>query len=127
MPHFETVAANIYEVPISFPLFLSFSSETAGHFYDKAETEEIEEGEINTGSDECKGSFAKPTAPPGMLCIYTRNEENEGAKFLTLVNPASPRNALLPGFSTIGTIMWFQTEQEPARVSAGGSWAVTAP
>jgi hypothetical protein len=110
--------------PISFPIPLAASSEKAFGF----NTKQTEKEEF--GSSGCTGSVAAPTAPPGTLCVYTAFEVLENARDYGPL-PEIPGIGN-PGYGTAGAFMLgFESESasaaEPARVEAGGSWAVTAP
>jgi Collagen triple helix repeat (20 copies) len=78
------------------------------------------------GTSGCAGTAAKPTAPPGTLCVYTISEAltNAGGS-LFVFSPEesafSPSGTFLTGFIINGSA------ESPARVEARGTWAVTAP
>jgi Collagen triple helix repeat (20 copies) len=110
--------------PISFPIPLAASSEKAFGF----NTKQTEKEEF--GSSGCTGSVAAPTAPPGVLCVYTAFEVLENARDYGPL-PEIPGIGN-PGYGKAGAFMLgFESESasaaKPARVEAGGSWAVTAP
>jgi hypothetical protein len=106
---------------ISFPIPLP----TGGNSFVFTE-EQTEEEEF--GLSGCAGSVVTPTAPPGVLCMYTYDEGREkttGTLFTRSTtgegNKFGPAGALLTGLQFQGT------QAEPARATIGGSWAVTAP
>jgi hypothetical protein len=128
-------------LPISFPIPLSQPGEENSAFGFKAEATAngefgfkegvpctVEPGEpacIDTG---CEGTVINPTAPPGQLCVYTAVEEREGPGF----KRREVRDLKFEGFrysptGALLTVTSFEASpEEPARVSAIGSWAVTA-
>ncbi len=96
-----------------------------------------EEGELTTagckvGEPECidtgcRGSAAEPSAPAGVLCVYTKFESYEGTSGKRLraqvVGEFNPF-----GYGPSGTyLLGFNSENPEAFVSTGGTWAVTAP
>ncbi len=107
---------------ISFPIPLNASGESFAFSLEETKEEEF-------GSSECGGSALEPTAPKGVLCVYTGLEQVENAtragfttspgetKFFTY----GPSGASLLGFTVEGNA------EKEARVDAWGSWAVTAP
>jgi hypothetical protein len=107
---------------VSFPIPLASEGET--FVFNEEETEEEE-----FGTSGCAGTAGAPTAPPGVLCIYTFDEvrtKTVGAPFAKSTSGVEghrygPSGALLSGITFQGT------EAEPARAIMGGSWAVTAP
>jgi hypothetical protein len=88
--------------------------------------EQTEEGEF--GASGCAGSVAVPTAPPGVLCVYTygeSHEHTEGQLHTQALSGGfggeySSSGAFLTGIKLNGK------EGIPARAVLGGSWAVTA-
>jgi Collagen triple helix repeat (20 copies) len=110
---------------ISFPIPLSAAGES--FFFGKEETEEEE-----FGASGCSGTVTEPTAPSGVLCIYTGYETN-------LEHVSISRNTFTPslelGYGPSGAILDTGLEGEVseelvkkmANVEAFGSWAVTAP
>jgi hypothetical protein len=127
------------QIPISFPIPLSQPGEQNSAFgFKQKETENGEFG-LNAGipckvgepscvDTGCKGSVIHPTAPAGKLCVYTAAEEKEGsgAKLREL------RNLEFEGFrySPTGAVLvagaFEASTEEPGRVFAAGTWAVTA-
>ena len=109
---------------ISFPIPLAKGAEEKAFVFNQKETEEEEFG--TTG---CTGSFEKPTAPAGVLCVYTGAEELENAEghLEAQLRPGvtfegyGPSGAFLSGYAFHGTMA------APARAEARGTWAVTAP
>ena len=116
---------------ISFPIPLTNEGAPGtSFFFDRKETEEVEAGEIEPGG--CKGSVAKPTAPSGVLCVYTS---------YGVVNPAIAGNTFsslgarafegFGGYGTSGALLtgpFLEGEPAaPASVEAWGTWAITAP
>jgi hypothetical protein len=97
---------------VSFPIPLRESAEGADHFLDREETEE------QTGPPACKGTLEHPTAAPGQLCFYTREQEGVENPFMVFAEKFG-------GYTTAGTVMDFQQTEEHAHAS--GTWAVTAP
>jgi hypothetical protein len=103
------------EIPISFPIPMPAPSEE-GFFLNAEETE----SEAGTGG--CTGTVVNPTAPPGVLCVYTRVEFNENIEggAAILFNGEN-------GYGPPGALIRLTIEGEPARVVMDGTWAVTAP
>jgi hypothetical protein len=90
----------------------------------------VEVGEplcIDTG---CEGTALEPTAPSGKLCIYTAREElDEGTSshFVAITTkPGSVAEYGVSGSMLEGPFLEGSAE-EPAAISAFGTWAVTAP
>lgn len=105
---------------ISFPIPLAAASEEGkAHVLNQKETEENEEEE---GTDECTGSAENPTAPAGLLCIYTKFESGfENFGFTTLLDDRE--NVYGPS----GTVLRHIFKNGSERSEAAGTWAVTAP
>jgi len=104
------------QIPISFPIPLEDPSEEA--FY--LNLEETEEG---AGTHGCTGTVEHPTAPPGVLCMYTAQEE--GSNF---PDEAFPLISGV-GYQPAGTVLRFFSEEfgQPSVLQVNGTWAVTAP
>jgi len=121
-----------FEVPISFsiPLEEAIGASNA-HFVTR------DEQEGSSSPAECQGSFEKPSAAPGSLCVYENRMSPSGErKFqMIMVNPEA-REAV--GAGTTGTVMRTIVTNEAhqggnsnnppiAAVTSGfGTWAVTA-
>lgn len=102
-------------VPISFTIPMPVASEEA-YFLNLNETEK------GAGTGGCTGTAAKPTAPPGTLCLYTAEEAN----FNLTEFPFMSYNGSF-GYKSSGTMVRFFISKEPADFFVDGSWAVTAP
>ncbi len=113
---YNVPSAGEVSISISFPIPLPEASEE-GFYLDKAETG------AGHGRGGCEGTVAKPTAPEGVLCIYTAEEENENMREGATGHPVFDEE---PGYQTAGTVMRFEAEAEPAKLVANGAWAVTA-
>jgi hypothetical protein len=132
-----------FEVPISFSIPLKGDIEGAHSHY---VTREEQEHNPNAPSPpaECQGSFEKPSAAPGSLCVYEHltiphedaDEENpEGKSEMFMINPEA---VYAGGAGTTGTVMQTQVTNEKhegsnvnnppiaAITSGDGTWAVTA-
>jgi hypothetical protein len=112
-----------YTTAISFPIPLKEAGVNKAFAFNLEQTEEKE-----FGSSGCTGSVAKPTAPKGVLCVYTGLEvlENAHMQFPTVRLPNSNGEA---GYGTSGAVLW-GIEPEgggPAIAEVQGTWAVTAP
>ena len=104
------------EIPVafSFPIPLAEGGEEA-FFLNETETS------TEAGTGGCTGSVIEPTAPEGVLCVYTayENQTNIGTSpFFVFANQI--------GFQPTGTVLRFQAEEAPATLQMNGSWAVTA-
>lgn len=79
-------------------------------------------GISNTESDPaCNGTLEAPTAPPGMVCIYT----NQAVSFVPQPGPITAHTALL---KDQGFRIWWRTSQPLDEDSVQWfSWAYTAP
>jgi hypothetical protein len=105
------------EIPISFPIPLKEGSQE-GYFLNKSETE----NGTGVGHDAgCTGTVEAPTAPAGLLCIYTNEEASVGQGPLAVIFNGSA------GYSSTGTVVRVFTLEEGAQVKMQGSFAVTAP
>jgi hypothetical protein len=118
------------QIPISFPIPLPGPG--AAFVFTQEQTElEIfgrkgglgcvvgTEGCVDTG---CRGTIEHPTAPPGVLCVYTAHEENKD------MTEGSPSLNGEPGFLPSGTLFRFTAQPPgPGHFDMNGSWAVTAP
>jgi hypothetical protein len=85
-----------------------------------------EETEGSEGSGKCElvgtGLSAKPVAPPGYLCVFTRLEEFGTVNFIGL-------SFLAIGDTPAGATIWATPTEDAAndyRVVMSGTWAVTA-
>jgi hypothetical protein len=101
-------------IPISFSIPLAASS-TEAHRLNEAETD----SEAGTGG--CTGTVEAPTAPPGVLCLYTAEETTNGVVFF----PSMAFNGHF-GYQTAGTTVRIEAEEE-GTYSVNGAFAVTAP
>jgi hypothetical protein len=118
-----------FEVPISFSIPLKENIEGAhSHYVTKSEQE------AKSGPSECQGSFEKPSAAPGSLCVYEKETNLKGEFKMIMVNPEALGTV---GAGTTGAVMrTFVTNEEKnengnhepvAGVTSGlGTWAVTA-
>jgi hypothetical protein len=87
----------------------------------------VSETESSVGSGKCEleveNPNAKPIAPPGYLCVFTRLDEGSstfqkiGLEGAGLVNDDSPA----------GAFVWFKTPATGGVINKSGTWAVTAP
>lgn len=113
-------------IAISFPVPLKEASpeeEEHAFFFTEEETSEID-NKVKVGAGGCNGTVTAPTAPAGVLCVYTE-EESSGAtsKFSFIVSPG----AGLGQFAKTGTIVNLEDKAESSHMEARGTWAVTAP
>jgi hypothetical protein len=108
--------------PISFPIPLKQASAEA-FFISRAETQEIENEVKPSGLGGCAGKLASPTAPKGVLCIYTEEEDLEEASLFGIF----AQGALHPGYNSAGAFLDFHVEETVGHAKAHGTWAVTAP
>lgn len=119
---------HVITAPISFSIPMAQpGTETpkSAYAFSLAETEEIEEHKIEPGG--CKGSVEHPTAPSGVLCVYTGLEEAFGSfsPFYEVRSLALPR---FGAYSTAGAALFLaETVEETTSFNASGSWAITAP
>jgi hypothetical protein len=111
------------EESISFPIPLAGAGEEKAFVFNAEQTEKNE-----FGTSGCTGSVVAPTAPKGVLCVYTAAEALLGAGGgLEAREPPGEfsgygkSGAFLTGFSLSGS------PTEPAHAEAHGTWAVTAP
>jgi hypothetical protein len=127
---------------ISFPIPLAQAGEEEGDAvaFNEAETRngkfgknEISEESCVPGEPECvatgcTGTAAKPTAPPGKLCVYTTEEIRESASgdYLLTTNGILFGAYGVSGTAILGPFIGVSTESQ-GYVNAYGSWAVTAP
>jgi hypothetical protein len=114
---------------ISFAIPLKGISEGTAYAFDLKETEN-EEFEREIGGTKkptgCTGSVTEPTAPRGVLCVYTANESLEGGAEGHLEVHLRP--AEFEGYGSSGAFLGgFGSNKAPARIEANGTWAVTAP
>lgn len=108
------------QIPISFPIPLKAGSEEA-YVLDKKETEE---GKGEGHEKGCTGTVEEPVAPPGLLCIYTFEEELNQSE----ISPLVDFNGAF-GYSPTGTVILVGADANSSGASARvqGSFAVTAP
>jgi hypothetical protein len=109
---------------ISFPIPLSAGSPEGAAFVFNGEQTANEE----FGTSGCSGTVAEPTAPTGVLCVYTQVEGGEQGHLIIEsrdfggdFSAYGPTGAYLSGPSLVGT------PAAPKSVEAAGTWAVTAP
>jgi hypothetical protein len=119
-----------FEVPIGFSIPLKEAIGASNAHY---VTRDEQEG--SSPPAECQGSFEKPSAAPGSLCVYENVTSNPGKFQMIMVNPEALSAA---GAGTTGTVMrTIVTNEEHeggnsnnppvAGVTSGfGTWAVTA-
>ena len=87
-------------------------------------------GEPKCKDTGCRGSAttpAAPTAPKGVLCVYTAEEQSfevGGAHLEAQLLPAFEGNAYGPSGAYLSG---FFAQKPTASASARGTWAVTAP
>ncbi|MFL5872248.1 MAG: collagen-like protein [Solirubrobacterales bacterium] len=106
--------------PISFSIPLAQGSGEEKVFVLSPEQIENEEGPgFEAG---CTGTAFEPTAPSGVLCVYTA-ENNSSNGFIFFAN----QNEEPKSFGPAGTVLWAQSSALPATVQIRGTWAVTAP
>jgi hypothetical protein len=100
---------------ISYPIPLAGSSE-------KIEYLNVEDTENSVGSGKCElelgNPAAKPIAPKGTLCVFTRSEEQGSVAFVG-------ENIINKKDSPAGTFIW-ASANEGGELSLYGTWAVTA-
>jgi collagen type VII alpha len=111
---------------ISFPIPLAAKGGPQSAFaFTKADT-----ATGTFGSSGCSGSVENPTAPRGVLCIYTSEEERVGVA--GAVVPTDP-NEPTGGFARFGRSgallngIAFAAAVPDAHAGFSGTWAVTAP
>jgi hypothetical protein len=108
---------------ISFPIPLAAKGAQGSAFvFNKADTANRVFG--NSG---CSGSVEVPTAPKGVLCIYTSEEDRENV--VGKIVPSDPSGGVA-NFGRAGTLLnGLAFAKEPAEVHGifSGTWAVTAP
>ena len=104
--------------PISFTIPMKSASEEA-YLLNEEQTRNHEGLGFTKG---CTGTVAEPTAPPGLLCVYTQEEIANEATLST-----RPVFADHIGYQKSGTTMVIFTFEEPGSFTGRGSWAVTAP
>jgi hypothetical protein len=85
----------------------------------------VAETEAGTNTT-CTGTAAEPTAPEGVLCVYTVQEEFfevEGPRLIAHLRPA-----IFRGYGSSGAfISGFGSTKPDSEAKANGTWAVTAP
>jgi hypothetical protein len=106
-------------IPISFPIPLEEASEEAFYL-------NFEETEEEAGTGGCTGTVAQPTAPEGVLCVYTAEEEAGGEP--DDYEGGFPIFNGEFGYLPTGTILRFspKTPSASAIFQRNGTWAVTA-
>lgn len=107
-------------IPISFPIPLAAGGgEESVFLLTKDEIANEEGAGVAAG---CTGTVQKPTAPEGVLCLYTAEEESKEAnEFFAIVDEEF--NAFRP----TGTVLRVTVNKLPGRIQINGTWAVTAP
>ena len=125
---------------ISFPIPLKEGKEEAAFMFSKQETSNGEFGQTETPPKKackvgdagcvdtgCTGSIDKPTAPLGILCIYTKYESFELVAGESGSLMAGVGGSFKEGYGTTGTfITGIGSFEQEAQLEAGGTWAVTA-
>jgi hypothetical protein len=111
------------EEAISFPIPLAANGEENAFVFNAAQTETEE-----FGSSGCAGTVVAPTAPPGVLCVYTAFEELSRAEGgLEAREPPGE----FKGYGTNGAYLTGLSLNpgvgQVAKVDTHGTWAVTAP
>jgi hypothetical protein len=111
------------EISFPIPLAVAGAEGTAfGFNQQKTAAEEF-------GTSGCTGTVGEPTAPPGILCVYTAFEEFEHASggFIE----ARSADGAFEAYGTSGAILHGAelegSENVASRIESWGSWAVTAP
>jgi hypothetical protein len=109
------------QTAISFPIPLAEAGEEGSGFAFSQEETEKEE----FGTSGCEGTVSEPTAPPGVLCVYTAWESEAGALEPRLVD------GTFAAYDRTGAILFgpfLNGEREaPVGIEMYGAWAVTAP
>jgi hypothetical protein len=103
--------------PISFAVPLSEGSTVASVHFVNSLGEEEQEGEVVAApAENCHGTRANPSAPPGMLCVY------QGGASGAILSEAIR-------LGRAGVVLEFKLNESSAEepASARGTWAVTAP
>ncbi len=109
----QTTAAGFQLVSLSFSVPLAGGSIVSVH-YVNAEGNEEKEGEVLAEpAENCHGTFANPSALPGMLCMYQ------------LAGAVSTFWESAVQVGRAGVVLTF--DSSAANAFARGSWAVTAP
>jgi hypothetical protein len=113
---------------ISFAIPLKGASEGTAYVFDLQETKNEEYERVIDSVKKptgCTGSVTEPTAPRGVLCVYTANETLEGVEGHL---EAHLRPAEFEGYGSSGAFLsGVGANEAPARIEANGTWAVTAP
>jgi hypothetical protein len=132
----HSVGGGYYTAAISFPIPLKEAGVNKAYAFTLEQTEEKE-----FGSSGCAGTVEHPSAPKGVLCVYTgyASLENAVAEGLEL---RLPNSNLESGYGTSGAVLWgyipkgasIELVEEGKRVKVKesyaeveGTWAVTAP
>jgi hypothetical protein len=78
------------------------------------------------GSSGCEGTASEPTAPPGVLCVYTAIEEPVGT---TAPEPRSFQEGFMSfgSYGTSGAFLSGGFIPDETVANIWGTWAVTAP
>jgi hypothetical protein len=107
--------------PISFsiPMPSASSDITKGVVLSKAETE----SGSRPRTSGCEGTLEEPTAPAGKLCVYTQKEEVINGSISSATTDFTVGN----GYQVTGAGVEAFIAEEPGKVQALGTWAVTAP
>lgn len=106
---------------ISYPIPLAAPSEKAV-FLNQAETEASAVTPVQGCSLQLQSLAAKPVAPAGTLCVFTRHEEFGSFKFIG-------EDGAHKGDSLTGAFLWLEPLEitpESAAIEFWGTWAVTA-
>jgi hypothetical protein len=113
---------------ISFAIPLKGASEGTAYVFDLQETENEEYERVIDSVKKptgCTGSVTEPTAPRGVLCVYTANETLEGIEGQL---EAHLRPAEVEGYASSGAFLGgLGANRASARIEVSGTWAVTAP
>lgn len=119
-------------VPISFSVPLEAGKTVDVHFVNKFGEEEDELNAPGPASV-CLGTVRKPTAPVGVLCVYTQfssvsvgSTPKPTAVFKSALGVGVATGSTLNKAGIAGTNLEFATIEESSGY-AQGSWAVTAP
>jgi hypothetical protein len=111
---------------MSFPIPLSAEGPKKAFAFSAEETEEEK-----FGASGCTGSVLHPTAPAGVLCVYTAFETLNKADRFAVAELRIPGSGGESGYGTSGATLYAYgvngTAEEPGTVEAEGTWAVTAP
>lgn len=127
---------------VSFPIPLAAGgAEGTGFGFNQAATEEekfglkggapckVEVGEPLCIDTKCKGTVAKPTAPKGVLCVYTAFENlvNATGGFIEPRSFSGDFGAYSVSGAVLSGAFIEGSAASPAKIESYGSFAVTAP